>query len=89
MSLSLVEALGQVDLEPGRVYHCHVKGRWVELRVLEAEHVPPSTRYDESDLMLDPWVEFPQPTPKFSVKGEFGTPPLPDPPELPDDGAEA
>lgn len=88
MSLSLVEALGQVDLEPGRVYRCHVKGRWVELRVLEAGRVSPSTRYDESDVMLDPWVEFPQPTAKFSVRGEFGPAPLPDVPELPGDGAE-
>jgi hypothetical protein len=34
MSLSLVEALGQVDLEAGRVHRCHVKDKWVELRVL-------------------------------------------------------
>jgi hypothetical protein len=88
MSLSLVEALGQVDLEAGRVYRCRVKGRMVELRVLEPGQAPPLARYDESDVMLDPWVELPPPTPLFSVTGEFGPLPLPDVPEIPveDDG---
>lgn len=49
MSLSQAGALGQVDLEPGRVYRWRVKGRWVELRVLEAVHGSPSTRFDESE----------------------------------------
>ena len=62
MSLSLVEALGQVDLEAGRVYRCQVKGNWVELRVLKPTEVHPVSVYDESDVMLDPWVEFPRPT---------------------------
>jgi hypothetical protein len=88
MSLSLVEALGQVDLEAGRIYRCTVKGKRVELRVLEAGQVLPSARYDESDVMLDPWVELPQPTPLFSVTAEFGPTPLPDVPEIPDDGAD-
>jgi len=54
MSLSLVEALGQVDLEAGRVYRCHVKDKWVELRVLGPAEVPPASVHDESDVMLDP-----------------------------------
>jgi len=86
MSLSLVEALGQVDLEPGRVYRCHVKGKCIEVRVLEAGEALPSARYDESDVMLDPWVELPRPTPLFSVSGEFGPTPLPDVSEIPGDG---
>ena len=59
MSLSLVEALGQVDLEAGRVYRCQVKGKLVELRVLEPGELPNVSAFDESDVMLDPWVEFP------------------------------
>jgi hypothetical protein len=86
MSLSLVEALGQVDLQAGRVYRCQVKGHWVEPRVWEPAEIRPMSVYDESDVMLDPWVEFPQPTPMLSVTGEFGPTPLPDVPEIPDDG---
>jgi hypothetical protein len=85
MSLSLAEALGQVDLEAGRVYHCCVKGQLVELRVLGPAEAPPASGYDESDVMLDPWVELPAPTPLFSVVGEFGPTPLPDVPDIPDD----
>jgi hypothetical protein len=85
MSLSIVEALGQVDLEAGRVYRCNVNGQRVELRVLGPSEVLPVSVYDESDVMLDPWVEFPQPAALFSVIGEFGPTPLPDPPEIPID----
>jgi hypothetical protein len=86
MSLSLVEALAQTDLEAGRVYRCEVKGQMVELRVLGPAARGPVSIYDESDVMLDPWVELPQPAPLFSVPGEFGPVPLPDVPEIPDDG---
>src|SRR5262249_48138196 len=89
MSLSLAEALGQVELEPGRTYRCQVKGRWIELRVLEPVAIQPSSRYDESDVMLDPWVEFPLPEPGFTVIGEFGPLPPPDVPEIPTDEDEA
>ena len=89
MSLSLVEALGQIDLEAGRVYRCEVNGQWVVLRVLGPSEVQPLSAYDESDGMRDPWVEFPLPTPLYSVLGEFGPAPLPDPPEIPPDEGEA
>jgi hypothetical protein len=85
MSVSLVEALGQVDLEAGRVYRCLVNGKWVELRVLGAGTVPPSSVYDESDVMLDPWVELPRPTSGIRVRAKPGTVPLPDVPILPPD----
>jgi hypothetical protein len=88
MSLSLVEALGQVDLEAGRVYRCQVKGQWVELRVLGPVAMEPSARLEESDVRLDPWVELPQPSPTTSVTGVFGSMPLPDLPEIPTDGDE-
>jgi hypothetical protein len=89
VSVSIVEALGQVDLEVGRVYRYEVKSRWVELCVLDPSEVQPVSVYDESDVMLDPWVELPQPTPLYSVVGEFGPRPLPDPPEIPVDEDEA
>ena len=85
MSLTLVEALGQVDLEAGRVYRCQVKGHWVELRVLGPGTIQPSARYDESDVMLDPWVEFPQPTSGIVVRAKLGSLPLPDVPAIPED----
>lgn len=85
MSLSLVEALGQVDLEAGRVYRCYVNGRWIELRVLEPTQVQPVSVFDESDVMLDPWVEFPRPTSKINLQAKPGKLPLPDAPEIPRD----
>jgi hypothetical protein len=87
MSLSLVEALGQVELEAGRVYHCHVKGHWIELRVLGPGETRPSARYDESDVRFDPWVEFPEPTSTATirVRAKAGSLPLPDVPEIPMD----
>jgi len=89
MSLTLVEALGQVDLEEGQVYRCQVKGHWVELRVLGPAEVQPSAGYDESDVMLDPWVEFPLPPPIACIKATYGPMPLPDVPEIPIDGDES
>jgi hypothetical protein len=84
MGVSLAEALGQVDLEAGQVYRCQVKGRWVELRVLDPVGVGPS-HFDASDLMLDPWVEFPLPGPGITAVTEFGPLPPPDVPEIPRD----
>jgi hypothetical protein len=89
MSLSLVEALAQTELEAGRVYHCEVKGQLIELRVLGPAVAPEVSVYSESDVMLDPWVNLPRPIPKFSTTGERGPVPLPAPPEIPNDGDEA
>jgi hypothetical protein len=89
MGLSLVEALAQVDLEAGRVYRCQVNGKSVELRVLDsAGGLPAPCRYDESDVMLDPWVEFPLPSSTIRVRATPGTMPLPDVPEIPVDDDE-
>jgi hypothetical protein len=85
MSLSLAEALGQVELEPGRVYGCHLNGNWIELRVLEPKQPPPVSSFDESDVMLDPWVELPQPTSGVLIWAESGSVPWPDVPEIPTD----
>jgi hypothetical protein len=62
MSLSLAEALQQVDLdfEVGQRYRCEVQGKVVELRVLD-QLLASSSGIEESDVMLDPWVELPPP----------------------------
>jgi hypothetical protein len=86
VGVSLAEASGQVELEAGQVYRCQVKGRWVELRVLDPVEVGTS-RFDASDVMLDPWVEFPLPAPSITVVGEFGPLPPPDVPVIPVDEA--
>ena len=84
MSLSIAEALEQVELEPGRVYSCQVREHWVELKVL-APGEEPKSLIDESDIMLDPWVELPRPTSGVYVRAKPGTLPLPDVPEIPPD----
>jgi hypothetical protein len=73
MSMPLADALAQVDLEAGRVYCCEVKGRKVEVRVLEEA---PTSLLVEADVMLDPWVEFPLPSGTFKVQAKFGALPL-------------
>lgn len=87
MSLTIAEALEQVELEPGRIYSCQVRGHWVELRVL-APGEDPKSLIDESDIMLDPWVELPPPTPTMRVVGRYGPLPPPDIPEIPTDEEE-
>ncbi|MGZ3397515.1 MAG: hypothetical protein ACXVB2_25710 [Isosphaeraceae bacterium] len=74
-----------VNLEAGRVYRCQVKGQWVELRVLGPDGIRPLSVYDESDVMLDPWVEFPRPTSGIVLHAKPGSLPLPDVPEIPTD----
>ncbi|MDB5352640.1 MAG: hypothetical protein JWN86_3887 [Planctomycetota bacterium] len=85
MSVSLAEALGQVDLEAGQVYRCHVQGYLVELRVLEPAPDRPVAGFDESDVMLDPWVKLPRPTPVVRLTARAGRLPEPDIPEIPTD----
>ena len=51
-----------MNLEPGRTYHYDVNGRQVMVRVLDdipAEMLP--APLVESDVMLDAWVELPEP----------------------------
>jgi hypothetical protein len=89
MSLSIAEALEQVELEPGQVYSCQVKGHWVVLRVWPPGFDPKSCRIDESDIMLDPWVQLPPPTPTMRVIGRYGPLPPPDIPPMPPDEEES
>jgi hypothetical protein len=84
MTIALADALAQVELEVGRIYRCEVKGRKVEVRVLEETPAallpaPPV----ESDVRLEPWVEFPLPSGTFNVLAKPGALPPPDVPEIP------
>ncbi len=80
MGMSLAEALEQVALQPGRTYRETVRGRTIEVRVLDEG---PATEVAEQ-VMLQPFVEFPF-TPRVTIRPTRGTLPLPDPPEIPPD----
>ncbi len=84
MSIPLTEALEQVDLQPGRNYSCRVKNLWVELRVRPAAPEL-AARFDESDVMLDAWVELPRPEPLARISLKQVPPRLPDVPHIPTD----
>jgi hypothetical protein len=84
MSNPLVDALAQMNLEPGRTYCYEVKGRQVMVRVLEelpAEMLP--APLNESDIMLDAWVDLPAPEPMFEVRVVPAELPPPDLPVIP------
>jgi hypothetical protein len=81
--MTLSEALAQVDLEEGHTYDCVVNGKRVTVRVAPRSAIAPSARYDESDVMLDPWCELPpqgKPIPNVTVR--WGELPI-DIPEIP------
>lgn len=83
--MTLAEALANVDLEAGRTYDCVVNGKRVTLQVTAPEANLPAARYDESDVMLDPWIELPmQGTPIPNPRFQRGELPL-DIPEMPQD----
>jgi hypothetical protein len=76
--LSLAEALGKVDLQPGQTYRETVNGRTIEVRVLDDAPTPELAE----QVMLEPWVDFPF-TPTLTIRPTPGTLPLPDPPVIP------
>jgi hypothetical protein len=80
MSLSLADALRQVDLQSGHVYRETVNGRTVEVRVLDDAPTPELAE----KVMLEPWAEFPFGA-VGTVRAHPGTLPLPDPPVIPAD----
>ena len=89
MSLSLEDALQQVDLEAGRTYQCRVGKLHVQVRV--EENVPNllPAPLDESDIMLDPWTDFPSPPGGTLLKVTRVVQLLPDVPEIPVDWEES
>ena len=84
MSNPLVEALAPLNLELGRTCRCEVNGRRIEVRVLEeAPNEMPPAPFVESDVMLDAWVELPEPEAGYYVNATVGVMPPPDPPDIP------
>lgn len=88
MSISLSDALQQVELEVGRVYQCEVGPLRVEVRVEARGSGPLPAPLQESDIMLDPWTALPGPGPGKIVKVTPGGPFWPDPPTIPSDAFE-
>ena len=80
MSLSLAEALRLVDLEPGQTYRETVNGWTVEVRVLDDAPTPELA----TQLMLQPWLDFPFAA-KLTIQAKPSMLPLPDPPVIPSD----
>ena len=74
MSLSLAEALGHVELQPGRTYRETVNGQTVEVRVLDDSVTPELAE----QVMLQPWVDFPF-TPIGTITVKLGPRQLPEP----------
>lgn len=85
MSISLADALRQVDLQGGRVYQCHVGRFRVEVRVEETALQVLPAPLESTDVMLDPWTDLPTPQAKVVFQAAPGSPVLPDPPDLPTD----
>lgn len=84
MNSSLADVFQKLHLEPG-TYHVHVNGYDVEIRVVMRKAGEPvvAARYDEADVMLEPWVELPSPKPIGTVVARLAPPPPPDIPEIP------
>lgn len=84
MPLTLAQALGQLELQPGQTYREKVNGHHVELRVLADDEPTP-------DVAVQVMVSVPSfagERPGRAVVAVPGPVPPPDPPDLPsDDGA--
>jgi hypothetical protein len=82
MSVSLADALREVELVPGHVYYCEVGGQRVELRVLPSRTNEPVS-IPESEILLEPWIELPEPPPTRIGVSRKGVSPSPDVPDIP------
>ncbi len=82
MSLSLMDALAEVDLAPGQTYRCVVNGCRVELQVLPESSPTPWPATGDGEVPLDDPFEHPFPEPTLRTKVSLGTLPLPEPLEL-------
>jgi hypothetical protein len=82
MSLSLMDALAEVDLAPGQTYRCVVKGCRVVLQVLPEASPISSPLTADTDVPLDDPFEHPFPQPTLQTITSLGPLPLPEPLEL-------
>lgn len=85
MSISLADALRQVDLRGGRVYQCQIGRFRVEVRVEETAPQLLPAPLESWDVMLDPWTDLPTPQSREVFEVTPGPPVLPDLPNLPTD----
>jgi len=86
MSLSLMDALAEVDLAPGQTYRCVVKGCRVELQVFPESSPARWAPTGDGEVPLDDPFEHPFPEPARRIRVSLGALPLPEPLELsPDD----
>lgn len=85
MSISLADALRQVDLRGGGVYQCQVGRFRVEVRVEETAPQLLPAPLESTDVMLDPWTDLPAPQSLNVLQATPGSPVLPDLPDLPAD----
>ena len=76
MSMTLMEALAEVDLTPGQTYRCVVKDCRVVLQVF------PEPPFCDTEVPVEDPFEHPFPTPFLRTKVCPGPLPLPDPLEL-------
>jgi hypothetical protein len=86
MSLSLVDALQQVDLEAGRIYQCRVGQLRIQVRVEEIACELLPAPLEPADVMLDPWTDLPAPQAVAFMDVALVAPVLPDAPLIPSDG---
>ena len=86
MSLSLVDALQQVNLEAGRIYQCRVGKLRVQVCVEKNDLDLLPAPFESADVMLDPWIDLPGPQAIALTDVTLVTPVLPDVPEIPLDG---
>jgi len=82
MSLSLMDALAEVDLAPGQRYRCVVKGCRVELQVFPESSPARWAPTGDGEVPFDDPFEHPFPEPALRTKVSLGTLPLPEPLEL-------
>lgn len=80
--MTLIEALEAIDLEPGRIYRCQIRGMSVELRV-DSEDIVSETGSVESTVIEDApmpaWFEIPSPEPISIIRPVFQPLPMPVP----------
>jgi hypothetical protein len=75
VSTPLVEALRQLNLQPGQSYHVEVDGKDVELRIRGSDEPP-----DPADqVMLRPWVWLPTSEGQIPLRIRYGPIDPPDP----------
>lgn len=83
MSISLADALRQVDLQAGQVYQYQIGQFRVEVRVEDTAAQLLPAPLESTDVMLDPWTDLPVPQSTAILQAVPGSPVLPDLPDLP------